>query len=59
MLADMPKIEELYPIPDAHVYVLKFIFSGVSIDLLYANVAIFSIPEVCFFPNPSINNVWS
>ncbi|KAI8573610.1 hypothetical protein RHMOL_Rhmol01G0290400 [Rhododendron molle] len=45
MLADMTEIEELHPVPDAHVPVLKFKFSGVSIDLLYANVALWTVPE--------------
>ncbi|KAF7153892.1 hypothetical protein RHSIM_Rhsim01G0213100 [Rhododendron simsii] len=45
MLADMSEIEELHPVPDAHVPVLKFKFSGVSIDLLYANVALWAVPE--------------
>ncbi|KAI8527742.1 hypothetical protein RHMOL_Rhmol12G0098000 [Rhododendron molle] len=45
MLADMTEIEELHPVPDAHVPVLKFKFSGVSIDLLYANVALWAVPE--------------
>ncbi|KAF7124232.1 hypothetical protein RHSIM_Rhsim12G0087600 [Rhododendron simsii] len=45
MLADMTEIEELRPVPDAHVPVLNFKFSGVSIDLLYANVALWTVPE--------------
>ncbi|GMP83509.1 hypothetical protein CsSME_00037397 [Camellia sinensis var. sinensis] len=46
MLAEIPEIQELHPVPDAHVPILKFKFSGVSIDLLYANVALGAIPEV-------------
>ena len=49
ILADMPEIQELHPVPDAHVPILKFKFSGVSIDLLYANVALWAIPEVSNF----------
>ncbi|KAG9136387.1 hypothetical protein Leryth_020185 [Lithospermum erythrorhizon] len=45
MLAEMPEVEELHPVPGAHVPVMKFKFDGVSIDLLYANVAAFVIPE--------------
>ncbi|GMP83508.1 hypothetical protein CsSME_00037397 [Camellia sinensis var. sinensis] len=45
MLAEIPEIQELHPVPDAHVPILKFKFSGVSIDLLYANVALGAIPE--------------
>ncbi|CAL5350248.1 unnamed protein product [Camellia sinensis] len=49
MLAEMPEIQELHPVPDAHVPILKFKFNGVSIDLLYANVALWAIPEVMTF----------
>ncbi|XP_058193670.1 nuclear poly(A) polymerase 1-like [Rhododendron vialii] len=45
MLADMTEIEELHSVPDAYVPVLNFKFSGVSIDLLYANVALWAVPE--------------
>lgn len=46
MLAEMPEVTELHPVPDAHVPVLQFKFSGVSIDLLYAKLSIWVIPEV-------------
>ncbi|CAN4121750.1 unnamed protein product [Withania somnifera] len=45
MLKEMPEIRELHPVPDAHVPVMRFKFSGVSIDLLYANVSLWVIPE--------------
>ncbi|CAL5396644.1 unnamed protein product [Camellia sinensis] len=45
MLAEMPEIQELHPVPDAYVPVLQFKFNEVSIDLLYANVALWAIPE--------------
>ncbi|KAF3633914.1 Nuclear poly(A) polymerase 2 [Capsicum annuum] len=45
MLEEMPEIQELHPVPDAHVPVMKFKFNGVSIDLLYANVSLWVIPE--------------
>ncbi|GAA0164578.1 mRNA polyadenylation factor [Lithospermum erythrorhizon] len=45
MLSEMPEVEELHPVPGAHVPVMKFKFNGVSIDLLYANVSLFAIPE--------------
>ncbi|KZV19513.1 poly(A) polymerase-like [Dorcoceras hygrometricum] len=45
MLSEMPDVQELHPVPDAHVPVMKFKFNGVSIDLLYANVSLWVIPE--------------
>ncbi|KAK3148034.1 hypothetical protein QOZ80_3BG0289790 [Eleusine coracana subsp. coracana] len=39
ILAEMPEVSELHPVPDAHVPVLGFKFNGISIDLLYANLA--------------------
>lgn len=49
MLAEMPEVSELHPVPDAHVPVLGFKINGVSIDLLYANLAHAVIPEVSLF----------
>ena len=49
MLAEMPEVSELHPVPDAHVPVLGFKINGFSIDLLYANLAHAVIPEVCLF----------
>lgn len=46
MLAEMPEVTELQPVPDAHVPVMKFKFSGVSVDLLYARLSLWVIPEV-------------
>ncbi|KAK9278790.1 hypothetical protein L1049_028368 [Liquidambar formosana] len=45
MLSEMPEVSELHPVPDAHVPVMKFKFSGVSIDLLYAKLSLWVIPE--------------
>nr|CAB3455192.1 unnamed protein product [Digitaria exilis] len=45
MLAEMPEVSELHPVPDAHVPVLGFKINGISIDLLYANLAHAVIPE--------------
>ncbi|KAK9091403.1 hypothetical protein Sjap_024580 [Stephania japonica] len=45
MLAEMPEVTELHPVPDAHVPVMGFKFSGVSIDLLYARLSLWDIPE--------------
>lgn len=49
MLADIPEVEELHPVPDAYVPVMKFKLNGVSIDLLYAKLEHWSIPEVNSF----------
>ncbi|KAL8531769.1 hypothetical protein ACS0TY_008388 [Phlomoides rotata] len=45
MLSEIPEVQELHSVPDAHVPVMRFKFSGVSIDLLYANVSLWVIPE--------------
>lgn len=45
MLTEMPEVEELNSVPDAHVPVMKFKFSGISIDLLYARLSLCVIPE--------------
>lgn len=46
MLSELPEVTELHPVPDAHVPVMKFKFSGVSIDLLYGKLSLWVIPEV-------------
>ncbi|KAA8542751.1 hypothetical protein F0562_023903 [Nyssa sinensis] len=45
MLLEMPEVTELHPVPDAHVPVMRFKFNGVSIDLLYAKLSLWVIPE--------------
>lgn len=45
MLLEMPEVTELHPVPDAHVPVIKFKFNGISIDLLYGQLALFTVPE--------------
>ncbi|KAI3735811.1 hypothetical protein L6452_15328 [Arctium lappa] len=45
MLSDRPDVTELHPVPDAHVPVMKFKLNGVSIDLLYAKLSLWVIPE--------------
>lgn len=45
MLSEMPEVSELHPVPDAHVPIMKFKFKGVSIDLLYAKLSLWVIPE--------------
>ena len=46
MLLEMPEVTELHPVPDAHVPVMKFKFNDISVDLLYARLALWVIPEV-------------
>ncbi|KAK7398831.1 hypothetical protein VNO78_10004 [Psophocarpus tetragonolobus] len=45
MLSEMPEVTELHPVPDARVPVMRFKFNGVSIDLLYAKLSLWVIPE--------------
>ncbi|KAK4844454.1 hypothetical protein QYF36_020359 [Acer negundo] len=45
MLSEMTEVSELHPVPDAHVPVMRFKFNGVSIDLLYAKLSHWVIPE--------------
>ncbi|XP_075658302.1 nuclear poly(A) polymerase 1-like [Castanea sativa] len=45
MLAELPEVQELHPVPDAYVPVMKFKFDGVSIDLLYAKLGLWVIPD--------------
>ncbi|XP_058732360.1 nuclear poly(A) polymerase 1-like isoform X2 [Vicia villosa] len=45
MLSKMPEVTELHPVPGAHVPVMGFKFNGVSMDLLYANLSLWVIPE--------------
>ncbi|XP_021906832.1 nuclear poly(A) polymerase 1-like [Carica papaya] len=45
ILAKMPEVEELHPVPDAHVPVMNIKFNGISIDLLYAKLELWTIPE--------------
>ncbi|CAN1296593.1 Nuclear poly(A) polymerase 1 [Linum perenne] len=45
MLTEIPEVTEVHPVPDAHVPVMGFKFKGVSIDLLYAKLALWVIPE--------------
>ncbi|KAJ4702645.1 Nuclear poly(A) polymerase [Melia azedarach] len=45
MLEEIPEIEDLQPVPEARVPVIKFKFHGVSVDLLYAQLQLWMIPE--------------
>jgi poly(A) polymerase len=37
-------IEELTPVPDAFVPIIKFKYSGISIDLIFARLAVGQVP---------------
>jgi len=41
----MQEVTEMHAVPDAFTPVIKFCFSGISIDLLYARMLLPSIPE--------------
>ncbi|KAI3815615.1 hypothetical protein L1987_15292 [Smallanthus sonchifolius] len=45
MLLETPDVTELHPVPDAHVPVMRFKLYGVSIDLLYARLSLWVIPD--------------
>ncbi|CAN8292727.1 unnamed protein product [Cochlearia groenlandica] len=45
MLSEMPEVTELHPVPDAHVPLMGFKLNGFSIDLLYAQLPLWVIPE--------------
>ncbi|CAL0322249.1 unnamed protein product [Lupinus luteus] len=45
ILAEMPEVTELHPVPDAYVPVMKFKFNGIPVDLLYARLFLWVIPE--------------
>ncbi|KAL5052440.1 hypothetical protein RYX36_033122 [Vicia faba] len=45
MLSKMPEVTELHPVPGAYVPVMGFKFNGVSMDLLYASLYLWVIPE--------------
>ncbi|KAM0029146.1 putative polynucleotide adenylyltransferase [Helianthus debilis subsp. tardiflorus] len=45
MLLETPDVTELHPVPDAHVPVMRFKLNGVSIDLLYARLSLWVIPD--------------
>ncbi|KAH9620792.1 hypothetical protein KSS87_005587 [Heliosperma pusillum] len=45
MLSEMPEVTDMRAVPDAHVPVMEFKFNGVSIDLLYAKLSLWVIPE--------------
>ncbi|KAE9600246.1 putative polynucleotide adenylyltransferase [Lupinus albus] len=45
ILAEMPEVTALLSVPDAYVPVMKFKFNGIPVDLLYARLFLWVIPE--------------
>lgn len=45
MLQDNPEVTSLTQVPDAYVPVMKFEFDGIPIDLVFARIAMTTIPE--------------
>ena len=45
MLKERPEVEELSGVPEAFVPIIKMKFSGVDVDLLFANLSMPSIPD--------------
>jgi poly(A) polymerase len=58
MLAELPEVQELNPVPMARVPVMRFKFNGVPIDLLYANLELTTIPEDLDLSVPSLFQTW-
>lgn len=46
ILRGKEEVTELYPVPDSHVPVTNFKFNGISIDLVYARLSLWAIPDV-------------
>lgn len=47
-------IKEMTPVPDAYVPIIKFEFSGISIDLIFARIDIHSIPATLNLKDTSL-----
>ncbi|KAJ4901352.1 Nuclear poly(A) polymerase 1 [Raphanus sativus] len=45
MLSELPEVTELHSVPDAYVPLMGFKLNGVSLDLLYAQLPLWTIPE--------------
>jgi poly(A) polymerase len=45
ILMGKEEVTELYPVPDSHVPVMKFKFNRISIDLVYARLSLWAIPD--------------
>ena len=53
MLLDLPDCAELQPVPDSFVPVIKMRLAGISIDLLYAKLAVPTLPRTLDIAAPS------
>jgi poly(A) polymerase len=57
-LKNHPEVTELTGVPDAYVPVIKMSFNGIPIDLLFANLALTSIPdELDLLDNSLLRNI--
>lgn len=45
LLASNPQVTQLNPVPEAYVPVIKFVFDGIPIDLLFARLDLPSLPS--------------
>ncbi|KAK9075168.1 hypothetical protein SSX86_003488 [Deinandra increscens subsp. villosa] len=45
MLLETPDVTDMHPVPGAHVPVMRFKLNGISIDLLYARLSLWVIPD--------------
>lgn len=46
MLKSRPEVSEIHCVKDAKVPLMRFKFDGISVDLPYAQLQVFSVPEV-------------
>jgi poly(A) polymerase len=58
MLKDRPEVTELAGVPDAYVPVIKFSFSDIPIDLVFAQLGLPSVPDhLELFDNNLLRNL--
>ncbi|KAJ1911012.1 polynucleotide adenylyltransferase [Tieghemiomyces parasiticus] len=58
ILKERPEATELTPVPDAYVPVIKMYFSGIPIDLVFARLAIPTVPSnLELFENNLLKNI--
>ncbi|CAM6021714.1 unnamed protein product [Sphagnum balticum] len=59
ILMGKEEVTELYPLPDSHVPVKNLKFSGISIDLVYARLLLWAIPDESILQNVDEQRVQS